>query len=97
MASTRGILRDSSGGWLSGFSLNLGIATNNMAKLTEVRKGLLLARDLGFKFLQIEIDSSTVLSRLTNRHALYPPDMKSLIYDCKSLMKQEWEVQACHI
>ena len=46
-----------------------------MAKLTEVRKGLLLAWDLGFKFLQIEIDSSTVLSRLTNRHALYPPDM----------------------
>ena len=54
LAGVWGILRDSSSGWLSGFSLNLGIATNNMAKW-----GLLPAWNLGFKFIQIELDSST--------------------------------------
>ena len=63
LAGVWGILRDSSSGWLSGFSLNLGIATNNMAKW-----GLLPAWNLGFKFIQIELDSSTQLSWLTNRN-----------------------------
>ena len=63
LAGVWGILRDSSSGWLSGFSLNLGIATNNMAK-----RGLLPAWNLGFKFIQIELDSSTQLSWLTNRN-----------------------------
>lgn len=31
MAGARGLLRDSSGFWISGFSLKMGIATNNMA------------------------------------------------------------------
>ncbi|KAL0001818.1 hypothetical protein SO802_015599 [Lithocarpus litseifolius] len=97
LASAGGILCDSSGGWFFGFSSNLGIITNNMAELAALWQGLLLAWDLGFKFIQIELDSSTVLSWLTNRHALYPPDMMSLIYDCRSLMEQEWEMQAGHI
>ena len=50
-AGVRGILRNSSSGWLSSFSLNLGIATNNMAGLVAVRRRLLLAWDLGFKFI----------------------------------------------
>ena len=50
-AGVRGILRNSSSGWLSSFSLNLGIATNNMAELVAVRRRLLLAWDLGFKFI----------------------------------------------
>ena len=43
LASVGGLLRDSFGFWLSGFSLNLGIATNNMAELAAVWQGLLLA------------------------------------------------------
>ena len=31
MADVRGLLQDSSGLWISGFSLNMGIATKNMA------------------------------------------------------------------
>ena len=97
LASVAGILRDSSGWWLLRFSLNLGIVTNNMAELAAVRHGLLLEWDLDFKFIQIEIDSITVLSWITNRNATYPPPMMSLIYDCRSLIEQEWEVQARHI
>lgn len=43
MASVRGLLRDSSGFWISGFSLKMGIVTNNIAKSEVVRQGLLLA------------------------------------------------------
>ena len=37
LAGAGGILGDSSGWWLLGFSLNLGIVTNNMAELAAVR------------------------------------------------------------
>ena len=60
MAGAGGLLRDSSSLWILGFSLNMGIATNNMAKLEAVRQGLLLALALGFKIIQLEIDSVTV-------------------------------------
>lgn len=56
------LLQDSYGLWISRFSLNMGIATNNMAELGAVRQGLLLVWNLGFKFIQLEIDSVTVLS-----------------------------------
>ena len=62
MVSVGGLLRDSSGLWISGFSLNMDTATNNMAELEAVRQGLLLAWELGFKFIQLEIDSVIVLS-----------------------------------
>ena len=37
MVGAGGLLRDSSGFWISRFSLNLGIATNNVAELAAVR------------------------------------------------------------
>ena len=62
MARVRGLLRDSSGLWISGFSLSMGITTNNRAKLGAVHQGLMLAWELGFKFIHLDIDSMTVLS-----------------------------------
>lgn len=97
MAGAEGLLQDSSGFWISGFSLKMGIVTNNMAKLEAVRQGLLLAWQLGFRFIQLELDSTVVLSWLTDKTSSYPPYVMSLIYDCRSLMEQDWEVQAHHI
>ena len=76
----------------------MGIVTNNyMAKLEAVRQGLLLAWQLGFRFIQLELDSTVVLSWLTDKTSSYPPDVMSLICDCRSLMEQNWEVQARNI
>ena len=36
LAGAGGILRDHSGVWISGFSLHLGLASNNMAELAAV-------------------------------------------------------------
>ena len=82
-----GLLRDSSGSWVFGFSLSMGIATNNMAELGAVRQGLTLVWNLGFKFIQLEIDSVIALSWLTTLTNNFPPDVLPLIYDCKSLME----------
>ena len=97
MASAGGLLHDSSGLWISRFSLNMDVATNNMAELEAVRQGLLLAWELGFKFIQLEIDSITILSWLTDTNSTYPPDVLSLICDCRSLIGRVWEMQARNI
>ena len=97
MAGAIGLIRDSSGFWVLGFSLKMGIATKNMAELELVRQGLLLAWELGFRFIQLELDSVTVLSWITDITSSYSLDVMSLICDCRSLMEQDWEVEACYI
>ena len=42
---------DPTGGWISRFSLNLGLASNNMVELVAVRQGLEMAWNMGFKFI----------------------------------------------
>ena len=37
LAGARGLLRDGLGEWIIGFSLHLGLASNNMAELATVR------------------------------------------------------------
>ena len=64
VSGARGILRDHLGCWIAGFSLHLGIATNNMAELAAVRQGLEMAWLLEFKFIWLEIDSKVVLTWL---------------------------------
>ena len=51
IAGAGGILRDHSGWWISDFSLHLGLATNNMVELAVVRQGLVMARNMSFKFI----------------------------------------------
>ena len=62
LASAGGLLRNSSGAWISSFSLHMGITSNNISEQGAIRKGLLLAWNLGFKFIHLEIDSMTILS-----------------------------------
>ena len=62
LAGVGRLLHNSSGDWISGFSLHMGITSNNIAELGVDRQGLLLAWNLGFKFIHLEIDSMTVLS-----------------------------------
>jgi len=62
MAGAGSLLRDSSRSCISGFSLNMGITSNNVAELGAVRQGLKLAWDLGFEFIHLEIDSMIVLA-----------------------------------
>ena len=75
----------------------MGITTNNMAKLGAIRQGLMLAWDLGFKFIQLKIDFVIVLSWLTTTTDNFPTNVFPLIFDCKSLMERAWEVQVRYV
>ena len=52
---------------------------------------------MGFKFIQLELDSITVVHWLTGTCVTYPPHMIPLICDCKNLMDREWEIQVPHV
>ena len=82
-------MRDHLGQWISGFSLHVDLATNNMAELAAVRQGLAMAWTMGFKYIQLELDSRVVLTWLTNHNASYPTNMMPLICDCRSLLDQD--------
>ena len=97
LAGAGGILRDHLGVWISSFSLHLGLTSNNMAKLATVRQGLAFAWDMGFKFIQLEIDSSVVLTWLLDHNVTYPPNMIPLICDCRNLIDWDWEVRVLHV
>ena len=97
LAGAGGILWDHSSVWISGFSLHLGLASNNMVELPTVWQGLALAWYMGFKFIQFELDSSVVLTLLIDHNVTYPPNMIPLICDCRNLMDQDWDVQVLHM
>ena len=86
LVGASGILRDFSGNWVSGFSLHLSLASNNITKLWAIRQGPMLAWDLGFKFNQLETNSTMVISWLTTNGNL-SPDMVPLISNCRNLME----------
>ena len=46
-----GVLRDSQGNWINGFSMHIGFVTNNAAELWAIRQGLLIAWEFGYKFI----------------------------------------------
>ena len=75
IAGAGGILRDHLGHWISGFSLHVDLATNDMAELAAVRQGLAMVWTMGFKYIQLELDSQVVLTWLTNHNMSYPPNM----------------------
>ena len=70
IVGARGILRDHLGHWISGFSLHVGLAMNNMAELVVVRQGLAMAWTMCFNYIQLELDSKVVLTWLTNHNTL---------------------------
>ena len=83
--------------WISGFSLRLGLTSNNMAELAAVRQGLLVAWDMGFKFIHLELDSMTVFTWLNATSDSYPTNILPLISDCRNLLARAWEVHVLHV
>ena len=86
LAGAGGLLRNSSREWISGSFLHLRITSNNMAELVAVRQGLILAWDMGFKFIHLELDSMTILTWLTATSDSYPTNVLPLISDCRNLL-----------
>lgn len=64
LAIAGGVLRDGDGGWVHGFSLNIGFCSAPLAELWGVYYGLFLAWDRRIRNLELEVDSETVVGFL---------------------------------
>ena len=65
-----GVVSDNKGRWIKGFSIHTGISSNNIAEIQAVRYGLKMAQELGYKHINLEIDSQILLNWLTTYSVL---------------------------
>ena len=68
-----------------------------MAELVTVRQGLILAWDMGFKFVHLELDFMTVFTWLNATTDSYPTNILPLIFDCRKLLAWALEVHVLHV
>lgn len=69
-AEEGGIIRDSAGSWIKGFSRSIGFTTSITAKLWALRDGLLLAVQLGVQNLEVELDAKVIVDLIQSRNCL---------------------------
>uniref|UniRef100_A0A2N9HWM1 Reverse transcriptase domain-containing protein n=1 Tax=Fagus sylvatica TaxID=28930 RepID=A0A2N9HWM1_FAGSY len=88
-ASSRGLLRDSNGNWIQGFSHFLGITNSLVAELWGLRDGLTLARDLHISRLVVELDAKAMIDLLkpVSRTPFVTHPYSALIDDCRCLLQ----------
>ena len=81
-----GLLRDHDGVWLKGFARGLGFTNSILAEHWALRDGLLLAKELGFQQLIIELDALSVVILMNNETENLL--MEPLLTDCRNLLKE---------
>ena len=63
-AGRGGIVRDSSGRWVKGFSRSIGLARSVMTEFWALRDEFNLANQLGNQNIQVELDAKTIVDLL---------------------------------
>ncbi|GLT50394.1 hypothetical protein SLA2020_238810 [Shorea laevis] len=86
-ASAGGLIRNSLGSWLTGFTVNIGRASVFMAELWGLREGLRLCKALGLTRVFAELDSLMVVHLINNNRE---PDNLSaaIVLDIKNLTSE---------
>ena len=69
---------------------------NNIAKIWAIRYGLKMAWELGYKHINLEIDSQILLNWLTT-YGVLALEHFVLILDCRMLLGQERNVLPFHV
>ena len=92
-----GLLRDSNGAWVQGFSRLIGSSNVLLAELWALRDGLTMASNLNIEKLIIHMDASEVINLLSkpfSTNQLTQP----IVTDCRSILQvfQEYRVQHCY-
>ncbi|CAL8167723.1 unnamed protein product [Prunus armeniaca] len=93
-----GLLRDTTGEWIKGFSVNLGNGSVLVleAELWSILWGLTLAWDSGYRNVEVESDSCDAVS-LLNSPTIPTHPLFSIIVCCKSNINKDWRCSINHI
>ena len=91
-----GLIRNSQGNWIKGFSRPIGFTTSVMAELWVLRNGLYLAIQLGINFLEVELDAKVIVDMLNNTDCSNRKH-SPLLHDCKSLLSRLTQARVVHI
>lgn len=94
-ASGGGLIRDSDGQWVKGFTRNIGYATSVEAELWALKDGLTLCLTLRTVAVEIKIDAIVVCDWITN-DSTCNLNHSSLIMNCRTLAGLIPHVKICH-
>ena len=87
IAGGGGVIRDSFGVWVGGFSRAIGHTTSVQAELRALKDGLNIAIDLEISYLDIEMDSLVAVN-LVNSTAITNVFLSSIVGDCRCLLEK---------
>jgi ribonuclease HI len=94
-AGCGGILRNNNGEWLGGFAKQLGICSAFMAELWGVLEGLRFAWRMGYRAVELEVDSTSVV-KVIRVGATSSAMGVALLEGIGRLLEFEWEVKVTH-
>ncbi|KAF7830841.1 reverse transcriptase [Senna tora] len=91
-----GIIRDSNGNWISGFSKQLGFGNSLKAELWAIALGIKLAKDLACERLVVESDSLYAVNLITDNNICVSHALGPLTQFCRSTLRDFSDVQIRH-
>ncbi|XP_026398180.1 uncharacterized protein LOC113293952 [Papaver somniferum] len=86
MAGIRGIIRGDQVEFYACYAKHVFKNDNNVAEVWVIRNGILLAKDMGFKKIEVESDSTYAI-QLCKKEVQVPWNLHSLIEDIDALKK----------
>ena len=81
-----GVIRDSAGRWVKGFSRSIGLATNVVAECWALRDGLQRANQLGIQNIVVELDAKIIVDILQSNQETNN-SFSPLLLDCRLLLR----------
>ncbi|KAJ1442818.1 Ribonuclease H-like superfamily [Sesbania bispinosa] len=92
-----GVMRDSAGNWLWGFSDSCSSGNVLGAELLAIKFGRHHAWDRNHRKIYVETDSLEAVHLLTADITCYNSSISSVIMDIKAMMRRQWEVHLSHV
>ena len=91
-ASGGGLIRDSNGVWIKGFTCNIRTSSSVEVELWALRDSLSLCISLNIVALEIEVDAKVILDWVLNEHNCNL-NHTTLIMDCRAFINQVLQVK----
>ncbi|CAI9112050.1 OLC1v1012421C1 [Oldenlandia corymbosa var. corymbosa] len=95
-ATAGGLLRDCTGGWCGGFSINIGYCSITGIEIWGLLQGLQLAWDKGYRKLEAKVDNKIVVRLVLPKEPNSEVHL-GILCAIKELMSRSWEVKLAHV